>query len=264
MISFYLAFAIIHIGSSTVLNQIGRLYIPNSDFTGAENVAIANEAQRFFAADGANVGLNVVNFALSNDYKTMDMTYEDTIFFSFEDFLDFGYENITIHDVTSVDYSPKGYLVTCIVPTDYYMSYGWLAFIDPNTLEFLNLIQLPECYLPDHVTTAKDGNLIVISCEGEPDDNESEYPLYNPPGSITIVDVSASINDKSKWIITNVNFDEYNVGNSKHKYLPHDIYLPHSTATVSENIEPEYSSCDYNGIYCYFVLQENNAIAILN
>ncbi len=146
-------------------------YIKNTctDLTGAENVAIVNEANRIFGADGANKGLNVIKFELSNDYKFENMTYEEIIFISFEDFLDFGHPNNTIHDITSVDYSVKGYLLACIVPTDYSMMYGWLGFIDPITLDLINLIELPGCYLPDHVTTAQNGNLIVISCEGPSD-----------------------------------------------------------------------------------------------
>eukprot|EP00484_Ammonia_sp_Unknown_P013020 CAMPEP_0197074234 /NCGR_PEP_ID=MMETSP1384-20130603/211006_1 /TAXON_ID=29189 /ORGANISM="Ammonia sp." /LENGTH=606 /DNA_ID=CAMNT_0042513075 /DNA_START=51 /DNA_END=1871 /DNA_ORIENTATION=+ len=252
-----------------VLQQVGRIYIPDSGITGAENIAIDIDIDRIFAADGENLGLNVIDFEISSDDddddNTVSLSYVETMYFTSQDFLDFGHENITIEDVTSVEYnSMKGYLVACIVPTDYALRNGYVAIVDPIELKLTNLVELDGCFLPDHVYITNHGNLLVISCEGEPDDNTVETPAYNPPGSIMLVDVSDSNVDATKWVFTNLGFTDYNQGGSKYSQLPQDIYLPYSAASVAENIEPEYSVCDDDFAFCYVSLQENNAVAVVD
>ena len=198
--------------------------------------------------------------------QSVQLDYQDTILFSWMDFLDFGFQNNTIEDITSVECIERSIvpdiLLAAIVTDEYWIENGYLAMIEAiEPYNLTNLIELTDCFLPDHITTAKDGDYIIISCEGEPDDNESELPLYNPPGSITIVDISESILSPS---ITNIGFEDFNIGGSKASLLPSDIYLPHNQSSVAENIEPEYTSCDYDSKYCYVSLQENNAVAILD
>ena len=39
------------------------------------------------------------------------------------------------------------------------------------------------------VTITNNNNTILIACEGEADNNTIQYPDYNPPGSIAIIDI---------------------------------------------------------------------------
>ena len=96
------------------------------------------------------------------------------------------------------------------------------------------------------ISTTSDGNTIIICCEGEPNDNEAEYPLNNPPGSIAIIDVSSD--NINEWEYFNLDFSEFNEGGLKEDLLPIDIYLPYTdnSSDISLAIEPDYSIIDNN------------------
>ena len=167
-------------------------------------------------------------------------------------------DNQTIHDITSVTWSFKDDLILAtIVPSDYAINTGWLAFIDPYDLTIENMTQLFDCFLPDMITTTNDGNTILIACEGEADNNTIKYPQYNPPGSVVLIDI-----DTYKQI--NIGFTDFDHDGIKSKLLPNETYLPYLYENFSINAEPEYITCQYDDKYCFVTLQENNVIAILD
>lgn len=234
------------------------------DRESAESVAIAVKAQRLFVADGTNLAIHVISFNSTDSFSSVNMTYEDNIDISTispeEQSL-----NITVHDITSIAWSSKDDLVIAtIVPLNYAIESGYLLFIDPYNLMITNMIELIGCYLPDMVTTSNNNDTILIACEGEPDNNTISNPDYNPPGSISVIDIVMEDGaDNAEYTVTNIGFLDFDEGGSKHKLLPNDTYLPHQNESFSVNAEPEYITCQWNDKYCYITLQENNLIAIL-
>mmetsp|Transcript_39744 Transcript_39744/g.65073 ORF Transcript_39744/g.65073 Transcript_39744/m.65073 type:complete len:604 (-) Transcript_39744:133-1944(-) len=262
LLCLFVLFLAVALGEQTILTQVARISIPNSGLAGAENIAMATELNRMFTADGAKLGVNVLSFNVDDD-DDVTLAFETEIFFTGDVFIDLLNENITIVDVTSVAYSPYGYIFACIVPLDYAQFPGYLAVIDAAELDVLDILLLDGCFLPDNVQVASEGDLVIVSCEGEPGDNTAANPLYNPAGSVMVIEATPD-GDISSWSITNVGFTAFDAGGAKHGELPTDIYLPHADATVSQNVEPEYAACDTAGAYCYVALQENNAIAVLD
>ncbi len=64
----------------------------------------------------------------------------------------------------------------------------------------------------------------MVQVEGEPSENEAEFPKVNPPGSVGYINVT---NDNtSKWEYININFTEFDYGGIKYDLLPDDIYVP--------------------------------------
>ena len=249
--------------NAKLLNQIGRLYIPNVGINGAENVGIDVHSKRIFAADGGNfVGVVVMNYSISSDLTNMDIDFEGRIELANIVGQFINGDTNTIYDVPSLSVSSNGYLLATCAPVNYARDEGYLVFINMTTLEVFNVIKMDNCYLPDHVSTTHDGNNIIISCEAEP--NEFVYePLYHNEGSVQIINVT----DVNNPIQYNINFNEFDYifdtgydfgynGNSS-------IYRNYDYASFSLNCEPEYTTISDDDRLIFVGLQEANAIAVI-
>ena len=171
-----------------------------------------------------------------------------------------------IADITCVAMSPKQYVIATVVPVDHSINDGWLAFIDPSNQSVFNLFKMKDCFLPDHVTTTNDGNIILVSCEAEPSNNEAKKPQYNPPGSVGFLNVT--FDDENKWEYYNLGFAEFDIGGKYQDRLPEDIYIPlyNDSGNLSFSItaEPEHIVVDFEDKYAYIGLQESNAVGLLD
>eukprot|EP01083_Nonionella_stella_P094460 265006_1 len=251
---------IVHVCYADVVNKIGRFYIKDIGFPGAENIAIDTDNNRIFTADGASLGVNILKYTLSSNISSANISLEKIISFETEFASWMPDRNISILDVTSVKYSPNGYVLAAVVPEDVALDYGWLAFINSTTLNVFHLLEIDLCYLPDQISLTHDGATIIIACEGEPDDNEVEFPAHNPPGSMAIIDVS-SVN-VHEWTIHNADFEAYDT--DEYKSLIGQLYITHQSESFSVNVEPEYSAISDDNKFAYIALQEQNAIGVLD
>eukprot|EP01084_Bolivina_argentea_P158003 275285_1 len=243
--------------SSNVLTQVGSLYLPdNVGIDGVESIAIDIVNSLIFSANGDLLTVDVTSFvATISNIENVNIPMKLIKNINIESAIN-NFDGISIDAITSVTYSKiNQYIYATVSPTKVAEEFGYLIFINPSTLQISKILKLTDCYLPDHITTTSNGKTIIISCEGEADDNKSPNPLINPPGSITLVNTKT-------FKITNVNFNEFDAGGSK--TLPLDIYLPYKTESFSINAEPEYCVVDNNDKYAYITLQENNAIAVLD
>jgi hypothetical protein len=120
--------------------------------------------------------------------------------------------------------------------------------------------------LPDMLTFASD-NRILVANEGEPDhytnfDNGTLSVASNDPtGSISVIDIS----DINAPIVTDIGFDEFNLGGSRHAELDLEnmrVFGP--GATIAQDLEPEYIAVSADGNEAYVTLQENNAVAVID
>jgi len=256
-----------HLTHSQVLTHIGRMYFPDSKIPGAENSAIDYDTDRIFSADGYHKSVNSFEFTLNENLTSADTTPSVNILIA-PAFEELGLPPINISDITCVAMSyAKGYLLATVVPTDPAFNFGWLAFIDPINQTVFHLLEMAQCFLPDHVTMTSDGNAILVSCEAQPADNEDPYS-ENPRGSVGYVDVSSE--DSDEWIFTNVGFTDFDYGHSKFHLLPEDIYIPlpadidDDAGRFSMSAEPEHVVVDSDDRFAYVSLQENNCIAVMD
>jgi len=204
--------------------------------------------------DGITIDVTSFNVSVEDGEVPMEFVQSIDVQSAMDEF----FTNVVIDDITSVTYSRSrssgGTVIAALVPEDVAESVGYVAIIDAEEQEIVNILELTDCYLPDHVTTTSDGDHIIIVCEGEPDDNDTEFPEFNPPGSVAIVDEDDNV--------FNANFETYDEGG--HKDLPDGVYLPYPDQPFSINAEPENLVVDANDEYVYITLQENNAIAVLD
>lgn len=109
--------------------------------------------------------------------------------------------------------------------------------------------------LPDMVTFTHDGTRVLTANEGEPDD---DY-VIDPEGSVSIIDISGGL---ASATVTNVDFTAYNdqVESLRNKGIR--IFGP--SATVAQDLEPEYISLSPDDSRAYVSLQENNAFAVID
>merc|ERR1719474_1445640 len=145
--------------SAQVLNEIGRLYIPDTGIPGAENAAIDYENNRIFVASGSNTSVNSFDFEIDETVTTADINPSVNILIE-PAFDDLGLDPVTIQDITCVAMSSRGYIMATVVPMNHSITNGWIAFIDPANQTVFHLLEMEDCFLPDHVIATSDGNVI--------------------------------------------------------------------------------------------------------
>ncbi len=109
--------------------------------------------------------------------------------------------------------------------------------------------------LPDMVTFTPDGRTLLSANEGEPSD---DYTV-DPEGSVTLVDLSAGVENASA---VTVGFLDFNAREAELRQAGVRIYGP--GATVAQDLEPEYIAVSEDSSTAYIALQENNAVAVLD
>ena len=137
---------------------------------------------------------------------------------------------------------------------------GVVAFYTAVTGAFVHSVTVG--YLPDMVTFTPDGTKVLTANEGEPNSYGvvgGATPSFDPEGSVSIIDISSSV--ASATVLT-AGFTSFNSQAASLIAAGVRIYGP--GATVAQDLEPEYITFSANGNTAYVVLQENNAVAVLN
>ncbi|KFA95304.1 choice-of-anchor I family protein [Vibrio sp. ER1A] len=131
---------------------------------------------------------------------------------------------------------------------------GIIALYRSDTLALITTYQAGS--LPDMVSFSKGGRYLASANEGEPN---ADYSV-DPEGSVTLVDLN---NGHQKAVVTQIDFREFNQGQSRHSELSSKVRISHPNATVAQDLEPEYLTFDDKGSL-YVALQENNAMATID
>jgi DNA-binding beta-propeller fold protein YncE len=87
--------------------------------------------------------------------------------------------------------------------------------------------------LPDMLTFTPDGTKVLVANEGEPN---KDYSI-DPEGSISVIDVSSGAASAS---VTSINFNSYNDKKESLKNKGIRIFGNNGSATVSQDLEPEF------------------------
>tara|TARA_B100001109_G_scaffold251839_1_gene246901 strand:+ start:15020 stop:19861 length:4842 start_codon:yes stop_codon:yes gene_type:complete len=148
-----------------------------------------------------------------------------------------------------------GSVVACAIEGANTNSNGVIAFYDTNGVALSNVT---VGVLPDMVTFSPNGNTVVVACEGEPDDTYTT----DPEGSIAIIDVSGGIANVTASNVTLLNFNAYDSQINTLRTAGIRIFGP--SATVSQDMEPEYVTISEDNTTAYVVCQENNALVIVD
>ncbi|XP_066277451.1 mesenchyme-specific cell surface glycoprotein-like isoform X1 [Branchiostoma lanceolatum] len=142
-----------------------------------------------------------------------------------------------------------------------------------NNLRLIHTLQVGP--LPDMLKFTKDCRKLVTCNEGEPANTEAG-DIVDPEGSATIIEFSSGdLADKAEPTVRTATFHNF----EQHAYryqakglrwlFPEVTHGPenHTRVTrfsLSQSLEPEYLAFSHNETKAYVVLQENNAIAVLD
>lgn len=135
-------------------------------------------------------------------------------------------------------------------------SRGKIVFMDLNG-EFIKAITAG--YLPDMVTFTPDGKTVLVANEGEP----SVGATMDPPGTITLIDLSSGIRSASATELTFKAFDKkaFQLKQAGVRIFP---FGQNKLRKPSVDLEPEYIAVSPDGRQAFVSLQENNALAVVD
>lgn len=132
---------------------------------------------------------------------------------------------------------------------------GKIVFFDAATGNHISDVTAGA--LPDMVTFSPDGTKVLSANEGEPND---DYTV-DPEGSVTVVDISGGVANVTQSNVTQITFSAFNGATLDPSIR---IFGSNGTATVAEDLEPEYIAVDASSSTAYVTMQENNAMAIID
>lgn len=129
---------------------------------------------------------------------------------------------------------------------------GWVVFCDTDG-NFLNQIEVGA--LPDMLTYDDFGFRVLVANEGEPND---DYTI-DPEGSVSVIYNFWGAKRIKWWHVKTIGF-----GGLTSADLPESVRVFGPGASIAQDFEPEYIALNSNGTKAWVVLQENNAIAVIN
>ena len=142
---------------------------------------------------------------------------------------------------------------------------GSVVFLDANGT-FLSQVTVGA--MPDMITFNKDFTKILTANEGEPGASYSNDPLNNtslsvdPEGSISVVDLTPGITSLTNANVTTISLSQFN--GQEAALRAQGIRIFSSSATVAQDMEPEYITISDDNTRAYVALQENNALLIID
>jgi 2',3'-cyclic-nucleotide 2'-phosphodiesterase (5'-nucleotidase family) len=109
---------------------------------------------------------------------------------------------------------------------------------------------------------------VLTANEGEP----SEDYTTDPEGSVSIITLPADVSTVTNANVTTIGFTAFNQGNARYSTLiSTTVQVNNSTprvfgpgATVAQDFEPEYIAVSDDSSTAYVMLQENNAVAVVD
>lgn len=145
---------------------------------------------------------------------------------------------------------------------------GNVAFYDIRNSHVL-LVSLQAGSLPDAVFFSPNGHKVVVCNEGEPDDvwdDDNTGEDHNPKGIVTIVNVEhKKFQDLVQADVSQLDFDAFDRDVLKAAGVK--ITGPGSSdpaTSLSQYMEPEYAAISRDSKRAFVVLQENNAVAVID
>jgi hypothetical protein len=130
---------------------------------------------------------------------------------------------------------------------------GVVAFYDAVGLNLIS--RVPVGALPDMVTFTPNGRYLLVANEGEPND---DYTI-DPEGSVSIIDLKHGVAHAK---VRTADFSRFNKRADKLNARGIRIFGP--SASVAQDLEPEYITVSEDSRRAWVSLQEANALALVN
>lgn len=108
---------------------------------------------------------------------------------------------------------------------------------------------------PDMLLFTRDGKTVLTANEGEAEEGGAP----NPEGSVSIIDLK---NGPHHAKVTTLGFDGFN--GMKAALTAKGVRFVDPSATVAQDLEPEYIAVSADGSRAWVTLQENNALALID
>jgi 2',3'-cyclic-nucleotide 2'-phosphodiesterase (5'-nucleotidase family) len=159
-----------------------------------------------------------------------------------------------------------GKLLAVAVQNSVKTNNGFVQFYDlTNPVLPVHISTVDVGALPDMVKFSADGRKLLVTNEGEPNNNYSEDPI----GSISVIDTApyllATPVAPAQANVQTIDFSAWN--NRKAELINRGIRITGKagvTTTLAQDIEPEAIAISADGRTAFISLQENNAIAVLD
>jgi len=132
---------------------------------------------------------------------------------------------------------------------------GIVVFFDENGV-FINQVTVGA--MPDMITFNNDYTRILTANEGEP---SSDYSV-DPVGSVSIIALDGGIANLTNANVTTVGFEAYN--GQEAALLAQGIRIFATSASVAQDLEPEFITISTDNTKAFIGLQENNALAVID
>ena len=134
-------------------------------------------------------------------------------------------------------------------------SNGFVVFLNADGT-FISQVTVGA--MPDMITFNKDYTKILTANEGEPN---STYSV-DPDGSISVVDLTGGIASLTDLNVTNIGFTDYNTQAAS--LIAQGIRIFSTSASVAQDLEPEYITISTDNTKAFVAIQENNAMAVID
>jgi hypothetical protein len=227
-----LALAVGHV----VLTPLGGYDHGGFDEGAAEIVAYEPVSQRLFVVNAEAVTLDVLDIA----DPTAPVLVEQLDMSAYGG----GANSVAVHG---------GYVAVAIEADDA-QAPGTILLTD---LDLRPIASYEVGALPDMVTFTPDGTRIVAAIEGEPNDDYS----VDPEGAVAVIDLSVA-DDPRDARVRQATFRGFDGHEEVFRRAGVRIYGP--GASASQDFEPEYVAVSADSSTAYVVLQENNALAVVD
>lgn len=216
------------------LQPIGTYASGVFDEGGAEIVAHDPNTQRLFITNGSTASIDVVDIRRP--------AAPELLF--------------------AIDIAPFGSVANSVAVDDGVVAVAVAAHVstDPGQVVFFNsqgnlLSRVTVGALPDMLTFTPNGKKVLVANEGEPSEDYST----DPEGSVSIIDVSRGAANVMQDDVVTARFTQFNK-----RILDPSIRIFGPGATVAQDLEPEFLTVSPDSKKAWVVLQENNALAILD
>jgi hypothetical protein len=132
---------------------------------------------------------------------------------------------------------------------------GQVVFFDRN-LQYLNSVLVGA--LPDMLTFSPNGQWVLVANEGEPN-SYGKPDSVDPEGSVSIIDMRPGVASLTQDSVRTAGFAAFNSVPG-----PPGIRIYGPGATVAQDLEPEYIAVSHDSKTAWVILQENNAMGIID
>ncbi|MFN5910782.1 MAG: choice-of-anchor I family protein [Bacteroidota bacterium] len=112
--------------------------------------------------------------------------------------------------------------------------------------------------MPDMITFNRDYSKLLTANEGEPNNDYS----IDPVGSVSVIDLSPGFSAITNANVTTIGFTAYN--GQEAALRAQGIRIFSTSASVAQDLEPEYIAVSENNTKAFVTLQENNALLTID